>query len=454
MDTNRIVVVGGVAAGMSAASAAKRITPDTEVVALERGEFVSYASCGIPYYLSEVVKDHLNLVAVTAEEFREKRGIDLRTMHEVKSIDAEKKIVEVLDREADNTYELEWSKLVIATGARAFRPPIEGMDAPNVFMVHSLQDGLRVMGFIRDRNPQRAVILGAGYVGLELAETFRARGMVVSIVQRSDRIMRGLEPEVGEKVVEELDRQGVILQRNTAVKSFERNNGGEVKRVITDKGEIEVDIVVAAVGVKPNTELAQKAGIEIGKTGAIATNDRMQTCIPDIYSAGDCAEAWHRILERPEYAPLGTTANKQGRIAGTNAAGSDERFPGVIGSMVAKVFDLAVARTGLGLKEAIDSGFDAASNTITARSRAHYYPGAKPITISLILDSKTGRLLGAQLTGADGTAKRNDVLATAITSGMTIGEIEYLDLCYAPPYSPVYDPILVAARQARKKLHK
>ena len=452
MSAERIVVIGGVAAGMSAASAAKRLAPDTEVVALEQGEFVSYASCGIPYYLAEVVKDHMNLIAVTAKQFREERGIDLRTRHGVKSIGVDKKVLEILDIASGKAYELPWSKLVIATGAHAVRLTIENIDAPNVFTVHTLSDGVKVRSFIRDRNPQRAVIVGAGYIGLEFAEAFRSRGMVVSVLEATEKIMRGLEPEIGEKVEEELSRHGVVLQKNTALKAFEMGSGEEVRRVITDNGEIEADIVLISVGVRPSVDLARDAGIALGKTGAIAVDDRMQTNVPDIYAAGDCAEAWHCILKKPVYIPLGTTANKQGRIAGSNAAGSDERFPGIVGSAVAKVFDLAVARTGLGLEEAIREGFNAVSSTIEDVSRAKYYPGAKPITISLIFDSGSGRLLGGQLAGADGAAKRNDVLATAITAGMTIKELEYLDLCYAPPYSPVYDPILVAARQARKNL--
>jgi len=452
MSSERIVIIGGVAAGMSAASAAKRLNRETEVVAFEKSKFVSYAACGIPYYLSEVVKDYKSLVAISAEDFRAKRRIDLRTEHEVGSIDLDKKTVTVTDLKENETYDVGWSKLVIATGAHAMDVPVEGADAPNVFSVHTLGDGVKVMGFLRDRNPRRAVIIGAGYIGLELAETFRKRDMVVSIVQRSDTLMRGLEHGVGEKVEEELDRQGVVLQKNTAVKAFEAGQNHEIRRLITDKGEIETDIIISSIGVRPSVELAENAGIELGKTGAIATDDKMTTNHPDVYSSGDCTEAWHRILKRPIFLPLGTTANKQGRVAGTNAAGEEEIFPGIVGSAVAKVFDLAVARTGLGLKQALDEGYDAVSNTITARSRAGYYPGAKPLTITMVADKKSGKLLGAQLTGADGTAKRNDVLATTLTAGMTIEQIEYLDLCYAPPYSPVYDPILVAARQIRKKM--
>ena len=452
MGENRIVVIGGVAAGMSAASAAKRLKPEAEVVALEKGDFVSYAACGIPYYLAEVVKDHSNLIAVTAKEFREKRGIDLRTQHEVKAIDTAKKCLEVYDSPAGKTYELPWDKLVIATGAHAVELPIENIDAPNIFTVHTLGDGIRVRSFIRDRNPQRAVIVGAGYIGLEFAEAFRSRGMVVSVLESSDKTMRNIEPEIGEKVEDELARHGVVLQKNTSLKAFEMGAAKEARRVITDKGEIEADIILISVGVRPSVDIARAAGITLGKTGAIATDDRMQTNIRDVYAAGDCAEAWHRILKRPAYIPLGTTANKQGRIAGVNAAGGDDRFPGIVGSAVAKVFDLAVARTGLGLDEAVGAGFKAVSSTITDKSRAQYYPGGKPITITLIFDSGSGRLLGAQLVSADGAAKRNDVLATAITAEMTIEDLEFLDLCYAPPYSPVYDPILVAARQARKYL--
>jgi len=452
MSTKRIVVIGGVAAGMSAASAAKRLKPDCEVVALEKGEHVSYAACGIPYYLGEVVKDPSSLVAIPPEEFRKKRNIDLRTLHEVEKIDIDSKTVEVADLESGKTYDLEWEKLIMATGARAMALPFEEEEIQNVFRVHTLQDGLRVMSFLRDRNPRRAVIVGAGYVGLELAEAFRSRGMVVSVVQGSDRVMRRVEPEIDEKVVEELEKNGVVLQKNTRVKGFEKNPEGDVRRVVTDKGEMDADLVVVAVGVRPAVELAADAGIRLGKTGAIATDEYMRTSNPDVYAAGDCAESHHRILGRPAYVPLGDTANKQGRVAGTHAAGGDLRFPGIVGSSVAKVFDLGVARTGLGLNDALAEGYDAVSSTVTAQSKAHYYPGRQPVTVTLIFDASTGRLLGGQLAGADNVAKRCDVLATAITNEMTVGEFEFLDLCYAPPYSPVYDPLLIAARQAMKKV--
>ncbi len=452
MSTKRIVVIGGVAAGMSAASAARRLKPDYEVVTLEKGEFVSYAACGIPYYLGQVVKDHTSLVAVTPEEFREKRNIDLRTMHEATKIDPGSKTVEVKDVKSGETYTLEWEKLIIATGARAIRLPFEEEGFENVFPVHTLQEGVRVMSFLRDRNPRRAVIVGAGYVGLELAEAFRSRGMVVSVVQSSDRVMRRMEPEIDEKIVAELERNGVVLQKETKVKDFEKGPNGGVKRVVTDKGGIETDLVVVSIGIRPNVEMATDAGIETGETGAIATDEYMRTNNPDVYAAGDCAQTHHRILNRPTYIPLGDTANKHGRVAGTHAAGGDMKFPGVVGSSVAKVFELGVARTGLGLDEALAEGYDAVSNTVTAQSKAHYYPGKKPITITLIFDASTARILGGQLVGADDVAKRCDVLATAITNGMTMSEFEFLDLCYAPPYSPVYDPLLVAARQAMKKV--
>lgn len=449
MANKKFAVIGGVAAGMSAASQAKRLAPDLEVVAFERGDFVSYASCGIPYYLSELVKDPKNLIAVTPEQFWEKRGIDVRLRHQVESISPDGKIITVVDIDKKKKFDFRYDKLAVCTGAVPIKLNVPGINAENVFYLRNLQEGLRLMSFLKDQTPQKAVIVGAGYVGLELAESFRARGMVVTIITHSDSIMNNLEPEIAKVVEEELTRNGAVLKKNTKLVELEKSNG-IVKKVITTDGEIDVDMVLISVGIRPNVELAESAGIKIGKTGAISVNERMETNIPDIYSAGDCAETYHRVTGKPTWIPLGDTANKMGRVAGANAAGMNETFPGIVGSAVAKVFDLAVARTGLSLLEALKHGFNASSHTISEKSRAHYYPGGKPITITLVFDTVTQRLLGAQMVGADGVAKRNDVLATAITAGMTLRDIENLDLCYAPPYSPVYDPILVAARQARK----
>jgi len=449
VGASRIIIVGGVAAGMSAASQAKRHDPGAEVIALEQGEFASYASCGIPYYISEVVKDHRTLIAVTPGEFREKRKIDLRLHHKAREIRPAEGVISVSDLKKKKTFDIPYDKLVICAGARSTRLTIPGSESENVFYLRGLNDGIRLMGFLRDRNPARAVIIGAGYVGLELAEAFRARGMVVTIIARSAAVMRRLEPDISSIVEDELDSQGAVLKKETNIEEFETKNG-MVRGIVTDKGEIETDIVLMAIGIRPNSELARAAGVKLGAMGAIAVNDRMETSAENIYSAGDCAETFHRVTGKPAWIPLGDTANKQGRVAGANAAGGSETFPGVVGSSVAKVFDLAVARTGLSIGEAKEAGFNPASHTTTDRSRAAYYPGSKPLTITLIFDKSSERLLGAQLVGPDGVAKRNDVLATAITAGMTLRDIENLDLCYAPPYSPVYDPLLVAARQARK----
>lgn len=449
MAKKKFAVIGGVAAGMSAASQAKRVNSDLEVVAFEAGDFVSYASCGIPYYLADLVKDPKNLIAVTPEQFREKRGIDVRLRHRVESIAPDEKIITVLDVDKKKKFDFRYDKLAICTGAVPIRLKVPGIDAENVFYLRNLQDGLRLMSFLKDQNPQKAVIVGAGYVGLELAESFRARGMVVTIITHSDSIMNDLEPEIAKVVEEELNRNGAVLKKNTKLVELEKSNG-MARKVITSGDEIDADVVLISVGIRPNVELAESAGIKLGTTGAISVNERMETNIAHIYSAGDCAETCHRVTGKPAWIPLGDTANKMGRVAGANAGGANETFPGIVGSAVAKVFDLAVARTGLSLKEALKHGFKASSHTISEKSRAHYYPGGKPITITLVFDTATQKLLGAQMVGADGVAKRNDVLATAITAGMTLRDVENLDLCYAPPYSPVYDPILIAARQARK----
>lgn len=450
---SRLVVIGGVAAGMSAASQAKRRQPDLEVVVLEKGTDVSYGACGMPYNIEDPSRDIQDLVVITAERFRKERGLDVRLKSPARAIDTKAKTVTVEDLEKGETYELSYDTLVIATGARAVRPPIPGIDLPGVLPLRELTDGGAIKRFLDERQPGRVAIVGAGYIGMEMAEVFRTLGLEVTILERLGQVIPGWEPVVAEVALETLHRHGVEVHTGVAVEEIVRAEGGGLT-VRHAGGETSADLVLVSAGVKPNSEIAGEAGIDLGDTGAIKVDPFLLTSAPDVYAAGDCAEAYHRLTGRGAYVPLGTTANKQGKIAGANAAGAKERFGGILGTAGFKLFELEVARTGLGTSEIEALGLEAVQAVSRHASRAHGYPNPSRITTVLFAELGTGRLLGAQMIGGDAVAKRVDVFATAIQAGMTLEDVEQLDLSYAPPFAPVWDPILIAAQVARKTLAK
>jgi NADPH-dependent 2,4-dienoyl-CoA reductase/sulfur reductase-like enzyme len=348
-------------------------------------------------------------------------------------------------------FEVGYDKLVIATGARAVKPNIKGIDLNGIFTIRFLEDGIAIKNFIRENSPKKALIIGAGYIGMEMAEALVSLGIDVTIVEVMPNILGSMDDEINEVVEAELQKNGVKLLKSTSVVEFVGD--GFVRKAILNNGSsLDVDLVIVGAGIKPNSEIARDAGIEIGRSGAIAVNQRMETNIPGVFAAGDCAEAFHLVLGRPVYIPLGTTANKQGKVAGENAVGGNAIFKGIVGTAVFKVFELEVARTGISEKQAKEEGIDYVSTVIEHSSRAHYYPGGSKIRVKLIAERKTGRLLGAEMVGRDGVAKRIDVFATALHARMSIGEIAGLDLSYAPPFAPVWDPILIAANDIEKKL--
>lgn len=447
---SRIVVIGGVAAGMSAASQARRRDPRSEVVVLERGPYVSYGACGMPYNLLDPARRMDDLVVLSPERLRSERGIDVRTRHEALSIDPARRVVAARDLEADRRYELPYDALVIATGAEAVRPPLPGLDLPGVFLLRELTDGAAMKRFLAERAPARAVIVGAGYIGMEMAEALRGRGLAVTVLEKVDQILPGFVAPVVEAVQAELARNEVRVETGVAVRGVVLADGA--LRVETDRGAHPADLVLVSVGVRPRVALARAAGVALGPTGAIAVDDGMRTSVPGVFAAGDCAEARHLVTGLPAYVPLGTTANKQGKVAGANAAGADERFGGIVGSAAFKVFELEVGRTGLGPAEAARAGLDAVAAASTHRTRGHGYPGSRSLTTVLLVERGSGRLLGAQQVGGEGVAGRIGVLATALTARMTVDQLEQLDLAYAPPLAPVYDPILIAANVAAKAL--
>ncbi len=448
--SEKFVVIGGDAAGMSAASKAKRENPELDVTVFEKGEWVSYGACGLPYYVKGDVDSLEDLVAIPADKFREKRDIDLRTNHEVTKIDPEKE--SVLVESEEETLEKKYDHLLIATGARAVSPPIDGRDLEGVFKLHRLPSGKEIRDHVENSNPNSVGIIGGGYIGAEMAEAFSARGLEVHIFEMLPHVLDNFSEETSETVEEHLKEKGIELHLGEKIDRL-TGKDGKVTGAEKEDGSVNLDMVLLASGISPNTELAEEAGIELGPTGAIATDEYGRTNYSNIYAAGDCAEAENIVTNSPDYVPLALTANRHGRAIGQTVGGNPEPGGPIAGTAVVKVFDLEVARTGIVRPErAKDAGFDPISKTITAQSRAHYYPGGHPIKITLTADKDTKRVLGASMAGKDGVSKRIDPIATALYSSLTVPELEKLDLAYAPPFSPVWDPVLTAARVLNGKL--
>ncbi len=450
MGKERLVVIGGDAAGMSAASQARRLRDDLDIVVFERGPHTSYAACGIPYYVGGLVQEWRALVARTPDEFR-RQGIDACVRHEVTEIDPEGRRVRVRNLETGDAWWEPYDHLLIATGALPVRPAVPGADAEGIYGVHTLESGIHLRQIVDEGKARRVVIVGGGYIGLEMAEAMCLRDLETSLVQRGPQVMNTLDPDMGALVSDAIRGIGITLYLGEEVIAFDVKDG-RLRAVITDKRELPADMAILGMGVRPNTELARAAGIPLGVKGAIRVNERMQTEVAGIWAAGDCAEVFHLVSRRPAHIPLGTTANKQGRVAGLNLGGRHATFPGVVGTAVSKICSLEVARTGLQEKEIAELGLEFVSATVKSRTRAGYYPGAGTITVKVLAEKGTGRFLGGQIVGTEGAAKRIDVMAVALHAGMTVDEMIHLDLSYAPPFSPVWDPVLTAVRQIVKEV--
>ncbi len=450
-ESPRILIVGGVAAGMSAASQAKRRAPDARVTVFERGSYISYGACGMPYNIEDPGRDIDDLVVLSADKARQERNIELHLRHEVVEIDAAGASVRVRNLENGEERTETYDSLVLATGASAVRLPLSGFDLPGVVALRNLEDGATVKRLVAE-GARNAVIIGAGYIGMEMAHVLRSRGLEVTVLEKLPKILPGWGSEVIGAVEHELQEHGVIIETGVTVSGAEAGPDGSVARVVTDDKTVDADLVLQAVGIRPNVRLAADAGLRIGDTGAIWVTHYQQTSADGIWSAGDCSEAYHRVLRRNAWIPLGTTANKQGRVAGANTVGASQRFAGIVGTAGFQVFDLEVARSGLGLEQAEREGFEPVSVTIRQRSRAHGYPGSSSIQVTLVADGPTGVLLGAEIVGRDGAALRSNVIGAALASHMTVNDLQGLDLVYAPPFAPVWDPILVAANQLSKRV--
>ena len=434
---------------MSAAAQARRRSgaDELEIIAFERGRFTSYAACGLPYFVGGLVPDAGSLVARSPERFLS-QGIDARIGHEVEAIDLRRRTLCVRDLDSGAVSTEAFDQLLVATGAAPLRPPLPGVDARGVFSIQTLTDGIALRARLDSGGPTRAVVVGGGYIGLEMAEAMLLRGLEVTLVEMADQPMSTLDPDMGSLVTDALRSAGVDVRLGSAVNGFETDASGSVSGVATSDGTVPAEVVVLGLGVRPNSSLAAESGLATGKTGGVVTDSRMETAVEGVWAAGDCVETYHRLSRLPIAIALGTHANKQGRVVGVNATGGDLTFPGVIGTAVTKVCDFEIARTGLGERDAAAAGFDATAAKVEGATRAHYYPDAAQISIKVVAEKGTGRLLGAQIVGGEGAAKRIDVLAAAIWSGMSADELSQLDLGYAPPFSPVWDPVLIAARKA------
>jgi len=447
----KLAVIGGVAAGTSAAAKARRTDKDAEIVLFEKGSDISYGGCGLPYYISDVIKNREDLIAFTAEEFEEKYNVEVKIKHEVTDIDPEGKKLTYKNLETGEEDSYQFDKLVIATGASPIKPPLEGIDLENVFTLRNVNDGDAIKAAVQSEEVQDAVIIGAGLIGLEMAESLHEAGLNVKVVELQPQVLPPFSKEMADIVAEELEDKGVGLILNDGIDHFKGN--GKLESVVTQSGrEFKADMALLSIGVKANTELAQKAGIEIGETGAIKVNQKMETNLEDIYAAGDCAETYNVLTGKSTWVPLGSTANKQGRVAGENVAGGSYEHHGIMETGINKLFDLAAARTGLSEEEAEENGFDVFSVKIKAKNHAGYYPGVEPIHLKGVFAEEDGRLLGAEVVGGEGTDKRIDVLITAIQGTMTASDLFQLDLAYAPPYSGAKDAVAILGMVAEKKV--
>ncbi|MBM7704759.1 CoA-disulfide reductase [Metabacillus iocasae] len=441
---DKVVIIGGVAAGMSAASQLRRLNEEVEIVVFEKGKHVSYGACGLPYYISGIIQDEEELIARTKEEFQ-KRRIDIHTLHEVVEVNETKKEVVVVDHQASTQKRVSYDKLVIATGTSPIRPPFMKDDMENVFTLKDIEDGVRIRQFVNNEKVKHVTIIGGGYIGLELAESMLELGKSVRVIELNEQILPPFDADMAE-IVEEGLKGRIAFHLNEEVKELEGD--AHVRTVRTNKGAYETDAVIVNVGVKPNTDFLKETSIKMNEKGAIHVNNRMETSVKDIYAAGDCATSYHLVLNEPVHIALGTIANKQGRILGYNLGNEKKEFPGVVGTSVVKIAEFEVAKTGISEKEAKQYKLSYKTVTEQANSHASYYPNVEKITIKLVYDANTNVLLGAQMIGKTGVAKRIDVFATAITMKLTGEQVSMLDLSYAPPFASVWDAVQRAAQKA------
>ena len=439
----KIVIVGGVAGGATAAARIRRLDEQAEIVVFERSGFVSYANCGLPYYIGDVITDRRNLTLQTPESFFSRFQVTMKVRHEVTAIHPEQHTVSVKNLETGEEFEEKYDKLLLSPGAKPTQPSIPGTDIDSLFTLRTVEDTLRIKEYIDENHPKSAVLAGGGFIGLELAENLRELGMEVTIVQRPKQLMNPFDPDMAAFIHNEMRRHGVKLALGHTVEGFEQDGTG-VRILLKGEEPLQADLVVLAIGVTPDTGLAREAGLKLGIKGSILVNDRMETSAPDIYAVGDAVQVRHFVTGQDALISLAGPANRQGRIAADNLCGRDSRYPGSQGSSVIKVFDMTAAVTGINETNAKKAGLNVDKVILSPMNHAGYYPGGKLMTMKVVFEKKTFRLLGAQIVGYNGVDKRIDVLATAIHAGMKASDLKELDLAYAPPYSSAKDPVNMA----------
>lgn len=450
--SKKLIVIGGTAAGLSAASKAKRDDPSIEVKVFEKSGYVSYGACGLPYFVGDMIKEPMDLVSLTVEELQEKRNIPVFIRHEALSVNRDKKTVTVKDEILGEIKEHPYDALVLATGAHPIMPDIPGIGSKGVFPLRTVEDGIRLKEAAS--RAKTAAIIGGGMIGLEVAEELCKRGLKVHLIEAVERLLPMLSEEYSELVRNELEKNGVILHLGEPVREIKETDG-HVTGIGTEHEDIDCDLAVMCIGVRPESSLAKECGLKLSVKDSIEVDKYMQTSDPYIFACGDCACTYNSITGKNDYIPLGTTANKQGKIAGSNVFSKRESFKGVLGSAVTKCFDLYISMTGLSLERAEAEGYsEAEAVSIKKTDKASYYPGGKDTYLRLIFNKSDGRLLGAQALGGESVAGRINTLAVAISAGMSVKDLSEADLVYAPPVAPVYDPILIAASQAKKHIKK
>lgn len=443
-----LLVIGGVAAGMSAASQARRANREMSIGVFEKSDYVSYGACGMPYYISDLIGDHRRLIAIDKDDYIAKRQIDIFTGAEVLGVNFQKKSVTIRAGGDEELYSYE--NLVIATGAKPVVPPIDGIESGNIFFLRNLNDGIAIKQFIQRYYPKSGVLIGGGFIGLEMAESFRELGIESVILERMESVAMTMDGEVRERITEKLRENDVTILTGIDINGVSRNGNKLIIRY--DDKVLETDMIIVSIGVLPNTDFLRDSGLNMSERGAIIVDEKSQTNIKGVYAAGDCATVKHLITGRDVYMPLGSTANKQGRVAGLQAAGIEtETFRGIVGSQLVKVFDLEVGKTGFSEREAEMNGIRAESSVVTWKDIAGYYPASENIFVKITINSDTREVIGGQLIGKHGAAQRTNIIATAISARMKIDDFAYLDLGYAPPFAPVWDSLLVAAQKLVKR---
>lgn len=439
----KVVIIGGVAGGATAAARIRRLDEQAQILVFERSGYISYANCGLPYYIGDVIHDKEELTLQTPESFYARFRVEMKVRHEVTAIHPDRKTVTVKNLESGELFEESYDKLILSPGARPTQPRLPGVGLDKVFTLRTVEDTLRIREFIDRHHPKSAVLAGGGFIGLELAENLREQGMEVTIVQRPRQLMNPFDADMASFLHSQVRRHGVRLALGHTVEGFEEKEGG-VDVLLKEEEPLHGDMVILAIGVTPDTALAKEAGLELGIKGSIVVNDRMETSVPDIYAAGDAVQVKHSVTGQEALISLAGPANKQGRIIADNICGGDSRYFGSQGSSVIKVFDMTAAVTGINETNARKAGLDVDTVILSPMSHAGYYPGGRVMTMKVVFEKGTYRLLGAQIVGYEGVDKRIDVLATAIHAGMSAIELKDLDLAYAPPYSSAKDPVNMA----------